>query len=101
MPELSPNRKILSPDSPIENAGEPGNAEQPVPLSAPEHRQRPPPVNSPATLANLPTVPSKSTHESYHRLGRWSADEKILFLYGLRFFGKGRWKKISVFLPHR
>ena len=33
--------------------------------------------------------------------GRWSLEEKLLFLYGLKKFGKGRWKKISIFLPHR
>lgn len=35
------------------------------------------------------------------RSGRWTMDEKILFLYGLRRFGKGRWKKISIYLPGR
>ena len=35
------------------------------------------------------------------RTGRWTLDEKLLFLYGLRKYGKGRWKKISVYLPNR
>lgn len=35
------------------------------------------------------------------KTGRWSLDEKILFLYGLRKFGKGRWKKISQYVPNR
>jgi len=35
------------------------------------------------------------------RTGRWTPDEKILFLYGLKMFGKGRWKKMSIYLPHR
>ena len=35
------------------------------------------------------------------RTGRWTPDEKILFLYGLKMFGKGRWKKMSVYLPQR
>jgi hypothetical protein len=35
------------------------------------------------------------------RAGRWTPDEKILFLYGLKRFGKGRWKKMSIYLPHR
>ena len=39
--------------------------------------------------------------QSTKRSGRWSMDEKILFLYGLRRFGKGRWKKISIYLPDR
>jgi hypothetical protein len=36
-----------------------------------------------------------------HRTGRWTLDEKVLFLYGLKKFGKGRWKKMSVYLPNR
>jgi len=35
------------------------------------------------------------------RSGRWTPDEKILFLYGLKMFGKGRWKKMSIYLPQR
>jgi hypothetical protein len=38
---------------------------------------------------------------SDQRTGRWSLDEKLLFLYGLKKYGKGRWKKISVYLPRR
>jgi hypothetical protein len=36
-----------------------------------------------------------------NRTGRWTLDEKLLFLYGLRQFGKGRWKKMKVYLPDR
>jgi len=46
--------------------------------------------------ANQPLTNSKNK-----RSGRWTLDEKILFLYGLRRFGKGRWKKISIYLPDR
>jgi hypothetical protein len=35
------------------------------------------------------------------RTGRWTLDEKLLFLYGLRKFGKGRWKKMKMYLPNR
>lgn len=35
------------------------------------------------------------------KIGRWSLDEKILFLYGLKMYGKGRWKRMSKFLPDR
>ena len=35
------------------------------------------------------------------RVGRWTLDEKVLFLYGLKKFGKGRWKKISFYVPDR
>jgi Myb-like DNA-binding domain len=35
------------------------------------------------------------------RVGRWTLDEKILFLYGLQEFGKGHWKKISAYVPGR
>jgi hypothetical protein len=47
----------------------------------------------PAADAELVTIPI--------RKGRWSPEEKILFLHGLRLFGKGRWKKIRHFLPMR
>lgn len=33
---------------------------------------------------------SKATGKANQRVGRWTLDEKILFLYGLRKFGKGR-----------
>jgi hypothetical protein len=36
-----------------------------------------------------------------YKTGRWSLDEKLLFLYGLKKFGKGKWKKISAYLPDR
>jgi hypothetical protein len=49
--------------------------------------------------AALPT--SSSSPSPNHRAGRWTPDEKILFLYGLKRFGKGRWKKMSIYLPHR
>ena len=35
------------------------------------------------------------------RCGRWSLDEKLMFLYGLSLFGKGRWKKIHAYVPDR
>lgn len=38
---------------------------------------------------------------SGERVGRWTLDEKILFLYGLQKFGKGQWKKISAYVPGR
>mmetsp|Transcript_22366 Transcript_22366/g.53218 ORF Transcript_22366/g.53218 Transcript_22366/m.53218 type:complete len:237 (+) Transcript_22366:171-881(+) len=44
---------------------------------------------------------SKSDRNPPLRTGRWTPNEKILFLYGLRMFGKGRWKKMSVYLPQR
>lgn len=37
----------------------------------------------------------------FYNSGRWSHEEKLLFLHGLKRFGKGRWKKMSVYLPHR
>lgn len=36
-----------------------------------------------------------------NRTGRWSLDEKVLFLYGLQKYGKGRWKKIRTYIPSR
>lgn len=35
------------------------------------------------------------------RAGRWSPEEKLLFLHGLKMFGRGKWKKIQTFLPTR
>lgn len=50
-------------------------------------------------LARSPVTPPPSG--PVQRTGRWTPDEKILFLYGLKRFGKGRWKKMSIYLPHR
>ncbi len=50
-------------------------------------------------MAKSPASPQP--HGTVQRTGRWTPDEKILFLYGLKRFGKGRWKKMSVYLPHR
>mmetsp|Transcript_23380 Transcript_23380/g.32759 ORF Transcript_23380/g.32759 Transcript_23380/m.32759 type:complete len:337 (+) Transcript_23380:454-1464(+) len=36
-----------------------------------------------------------------YKTGRWSIEEKLLFLYGLSKFGKGKWKKIGSLLPTR
>jgi hypothetical protein len=46
-------------------------------------------------------IPNLVDQPTALRSGRWGNDEKLLFLYGLKRFGKGRWKKMSVFLPHR
>lgn len=35
------------------------------------------------------------------KAGRWSLDERLLFLFALSRFGKGRWKKMSVYLKDR
>ncbi len=51
-------------------------------------------------LSNSEPKPEQNTELSF-RSGRWTPDEKILFLHGLKIFGKGRWKKISIYLPQR
>ncbi|CAB9501141.1 expressed unknown protein [Seminavis robusta] len=57
---------------------------------------------------SIPTTSSGSTMAASEqkpinnaKSGRWSLDEKLLFLYGLSVFGKGRWKKISAYVPDR
>jgi hypothetical protein len=55
----------------------------------------------PTMILPPPPPPPPPPPQRSYRTGRWSLDEKILFLYGLRKFGKGRWKKISFYLPHR
>jgi hypothetical protein len=57
-----------------------------------------------STMDATTTVSSRkaaSDRNPSHRTGRWTLDEKVLFLYGLQKFGKGRWKKMSVYLPNR
>jgi len=41
------------------------------------------------------------TSRASSRSGRWTPDEKLLFLHGLKLYGRGRWKKIRQFLPTR
>ena len=48
------------------------------------------------TVRSVPSIPAQPS-----RSGRWSLDEKILFLFGLQKFGKGHWKKISMYVPDR
>jgi len=55
---------------------------------------------NPIKLNSL-TITTNSNASQSVRTGRWTPDEKILFLYGLKTFGKGRWKKMSCFLPYR
>ena len=52
-------------------------------------------------IAPKPPITNNNDGPQTLRSGRWTPDEKCLFLYGLRMFGKGRWKKMSCFLPHR
>lgn len=51
--------------------------------------------------SSKPLLTPASATGPVQRSGRWTPDEKILFLYGLKRFGKGRWKKMSIYLPHR
>ncbi|CAJ1966993.1 unnamed protein product [Cylindrotheca closterium] len=53
------------------------------------------------SVSTKPRSPKSSSIGPVQRTGRWTPDEKILFLYGLKRFGKGRWKKMSIYLPHR
>jgi hypothetical protein len=51
--------------------------------------------------AEVSTPKGTSQNIQSKRAGRWSPEEKLLFLHGLRQFGRGRWKKIQTFLPSR
>jgi len=77
------------------------NPHRPSP-SDPSPMTVPPPPHETTNVVRLAKASSSTTpRPNNHRTGRWSLDEKILFLYGLRKFGKGRWKKMSVYLPNR
>lgn len=52
------------------------------------------------TVEKKETVSPESEPAS-SRCGRWSLDEKLIFLFCLSLFGKGRWKKIHAYLPNR
>jgi hypothetical protein len=59
--------------------------------------------SDPANTLGVPNLVDQPTTTTISALrsGRWGNDEKVLFLYGLKRFGKGRWKKMSMYLPHR
>lgn len=59
-------------------------------------------ATTPTNGDNSGTVTTmKAVSQPPVRAGRWSLDEKILFLFGLQKFGKGHWKKISMYVPDR
>lgn len=68
------------------------------------------PVSIAEFLASGSSSESEQTHSSDEKSnpvlgatksGRWSLDEKLLFLYGLSIEGKGRWKRIHKYVPER
>jgi hypothetical protein len=66
------------------------------------HHSSPPPIpHHMLAGAGPPSSSSNNKEISLYKPGRWSLDEKLCFLYGLQKFGKGRWKKISIYLPQR
>lgn len=46
-------------------------------------------------------ITSQTNNSGPGRSGRWTPDEKLLFLHGLKLHGRGRWKKIRYYLPTR
>ncbi len=50
---------------------------------------------------NYTMITSRTNSSGPGRSGRWTPDEKLLFLHGLKLHGRGRWKKIRQFLPTR
>ena len=81
---------------PYESLGKVGETGIPTSLASSLHN----PTNIQEKASDADQASAKSTNGA-KRSGRWTLDEKILFLYGLRRFGKGRWKKISIYLPDR
>lgn len=59
------------------------------------------PVGKSAGVAAIKRVPPSIPQSPTLKHGRWSPEEKLLFLHGLKLFGRGRWKKIRAFLPLR
>jgi hypothetical protein len=59
------------------------------------------PISSHASGFTRAKAVSAKFNDQGQRTGRWSLDEKLLFLYGLRHYGKGRWKKMKAYLPLR
>lgn len=41
------------------------------------------------------------TPNATHNTGRWESRERLTFLYGLRLYGKGKWKQISELISTR
>eukprot|EP00529_Nitzschia_sp_RCC80_P019438 CAMPEP_0113486032 /NCGR_PEP_ID=MMETSP0014_2-20120614/24788_1 /TAXON_ID=2857 /ORGANISM="Nitzschia sp." /LENGTH=431 /DNA_ID=CAMNT_0000379693 /DNA_START=69 /DNA_END=1361 /DNA_ORIENTATION=- /assembly_acc=CAM_ASM_000159 len=46
-------------------------------------------------------VGSKSHEGTQYKTGRWTVEEKIIFLHLLRRFGRGKWKNYQPYLPFR
>jgi len=61
----------------------------------------PPIVPYSTSTMSTDTTADTSNRSRSSRSGRWTPDEKLLFLHGLHIFGRGRWKKIRQFLPTR
>uniref|UniRef100_A0A7S1Y5C3 HTH myb-type domain-containing protein n=1 Tax=Grammatophora oceanica TaxID=210454 RepID=A0A7S1Y5C3_9STRA len=78
-----------------------------LPYAARDFLSHPPPLKrakvdpfgGDASATHSPS--NNTTSSSNSRLGRWTPDEKLLFLHGLSIYGKGKWKKIRQFLPSR
>jgi hypothetical protein len=56
---------------------------------------------NPKGMSNSCSTENQHDSNTSAKCGRWSLSEKLLFLYGLSVHGKGRWKKISAYVPAR
>lgn len=57
---------------------------------------------SPAVASTVESKKSAATSSvAAPRSGRWTLDEKVLFLYGLQKYGRGKWKYIQSYCPGR
>jgi hypothetical protein len=56
---------------------------------------------APVRVEIIQTPTSTAVVVAVPRSGRWTLDEKVLFLYGLQKYGRGKWKQIQCYCPGR
>lgn len=108
-----------SEEEPIEGSVEPGRTKNLPDISAPpanddsmslpqaplmEYEEANCPSGAKLAPMVVPLPPmfvTKDAATPEPRSGRWTIDEKILFLYGLQKYGRGKWRQIQSYCPGR